>query len=509
MIKQIISAAVVAAVACTALGCQKNTIPPASAETPKELTYWTDLNGDISLFTDNQGNTEFSKELQRRTGVKLKFIHPPRSSFNLLVASKELPDIMAYPWYEFPGGAQKAIDDNIILQLNNVMEQYAPNLTAYLKENPEVDKMVKTDKGSYYVFPFIRGDERLTVSLGPVVRRDWLDQLGMKIPETMDDWYQMLNKFKQMGVASPLTLTPSDFGCDLFVGAYGVIMDSYIEDGTVKYGPIQPQYKEFLTTMKKWYDEGLIDPYFSSNYFQKVEYNILNDKSGATMAYLGSGMGKWLKIMEEQGAGKSLAATSYPVLKRGEKQKFTSQNQLYTFNNCVAITTSCKEVEAAAKFLDYGYGEEGHMLYNFGIEGVSYRMENGYPRYTDKVIQETGMTRGLANYTQFFSGPFVQDVRYIEQYYTYPQQMEAVNTWLDNENEKYRLPLIYISDDRQDRLSQISKEVKDYVKDMLIKFIMGIEPIEKYDDYVAYIKNLGIDEMLSYQQEALASYRNR
>ena len=87
---------------------------------------------------------------------------------------------------------------------------------------------------------------------------DWLDQLGMKIPETMDDWYQMLNKFKQMGVASPLTLTPSDFGCDLFVGAYGVIMDSYIEDGTVKYGPIQPQYKEFLTTMKKWYDEMCI-----------------------------------------------------------------------------------------------------------------------------------------------------------------------------------------------------------------------------------------------------------
>ena len=78
-------------------------------------------------------------------------------------------------------------------------------------------------------------------------------------------------------------------------------------------------------------------------------------------AYLGSGMGKWLKIMEEQGAGKSLAATPYPVLKRGEKQKFTSQNQLYTFNNCVAITTSCKAVEAAAKFLDYGYGEEGHM----------------------------------------------------------------------------------------------------------------------------------------------------
>ena len=63
--------------------------------------------------------TQFAKELEKQTGVKLKFIHPPKNkggeNFQMLLASRELPDIMASEWYSVAGGPQKAIPDGYIL----------------------------------------------------------------------------------------------------------------------------------------------------------------------------------------------------------------------------------------------------------------------------------------------------------------------------------------------------------------------------------------------------------
>ena len=75
---------------------------------------------------------------------------------------------------------------------------------------------------------------------------------------------------------------------------------------------------------------------------------------------------------------------------------------------------------------DFGYTDEGHMLNNFGIEGVSYTMENGEPVYTDEIMKNPeGLTMGQAmgKYMRSsYGGPFVQDERYLEQYYTCTEQ---------------------------------------------------------------------------------------
>ena len=104
----------------------------------------------------------FFKELMKKTGVTIEFIHPSQGqeseSLNLLLASGYLPDLIENNWYGFTGGPEKALSDGYILPLNDVFKQYSPNLNKYLSDNPEIDKMVKTDAGKYYVYPFIRGD---------------------------------------------------------------------------------------------------------------------------------------------------------------------------------------------------------------------------------------------------------------------------------------------------------------------------------------------------------------
>ena len=68
-----------------------------------------------------------------------------------------MPDIIEYKWINYAGGPQKAIDDGVIIALNDYM-QYAPNLKKFLDEHPDIANMVKTDEGNYYCFPFLRGD---------------------------------------------------------------------------------------------------------------------------------------------------------------------------------------------------------------------------------------------------------------------------------------------------------------------------------------------------------------
>lgn len=127
-----------------------------------ELTYWLQLNTNASANFTNLGETELGKALQEQTGITIKFQHPAagadqaKEQFNLIVADGNLPDIMEWQWVKmYPGGPEKAIKDGVIIPLNDIIDQYCPNLRKYLTENPDVDKMIKTDDGNYFAFPFI------------------------------------------------------------------------------------------------------------------------------------------------------------------------------------------------------------------------------------------------------------------------------------------------------------------------------------------------------------------
>ena len=90
---------------------------------------------------------------------------------------------MEWQWLNsYPGGPEKAIDDGVIIAPERYHRQYCPNLKKYLEENPDIDKMVKTDEGHYYAFPFIRGEAGLCYTVGGFIRQDWLDELGLEVP---------------------------------------------------------------------------------------------------------------------------------------------------------------------------------------------------------------------------------------------------------------------------------------------------------------------------------------
>jgi len=482
-----------------------------------QLSYWSELNGNASSVKARFENVPFFQEWQQRTGVKLTFIQPPANqateAFNVMIASEQLPDMIEYEWNKFPGGPEKAIKDGVIFRLNEVLEQFAPNLMAYLAKHPELDQEIRTADGSYYFFPFIQADDKLRTYQGPLIRKDWLDELELDVPTTISDWEIVLRAFKeQKGVVAPLTFLglPSPlFGVEngAFIGAFGIKKGFYIEEGQVMFGPMEEGYKAFLTLFRDWYGEGLIDRNIATVDSKTQDVSMVTGRSGASIWNIGAGIGTWLPYMREENEEVKIVPTPYPVLNKGDRPKFGQYNPAIGASGKVAISAKSDNIEAAVRMLDYGYGPEGHMLFNFGIEGKSYVMKDGYPYYTDLILNNADKlapSQALAMYTRAsYYGPFAQDVRYLEQYYLMPEQQEAFTIWGDTDAILYTLPVTPKTEQENSVLFSIMQNVNTYVDEMSIKFILGIEPIEAFDQYVKQLKTLNIEKAIEIHQTAL------
>lgn len=484
-------------------------------ECADELTAWGMLNSLLSTKVSNFGETDFAKHLQEKTGVKVEYIHPAQGQqneqFNLLLASNDLPDLIQYNWYNY--GAQAAIDNGYILRLNDIMEKWTPNLVAALKDVPEIDKEIKTDEGSYYVFPSVTDPSKKTVNRGPIVRLDWLEKLGMDIPETIDDWDKMLRAFKnEIGSEIPLSLKINELH-GAFAGAYGVYayQTVYLNDGKLVYGPAEDGWKDYLTQMNKWYNEGLLDQNIASFDYNVQHTNILNGRTGALLSSAGGGMAVWLGAKKDDPSFK-LVGTQYPVLNKGDKPEFAMLNNAFLPGYSYAISSQCKNVELAARFMDYGYGEEGRRTYAYGIEGVSYTMQDGEPTFTDLILEtESGVGDAMLMYCNGgYAGPFFSDDRTrLAEQSAFDAVVEAVDKWSGTNAPAHVLPQISFTTEEQAELSQIKSELVTYVDEMTMKFITGKEPLDKFEEYRTQCKKFGLDRMLEIYADAYERYNNR
>lgn len=483
------------------------------------LTRWL----DSALFSNQLAvkpkmeDFPFVQDLGKRTGIQEKYVLPAvnqaKEQLNIMFASGEYTDIIEWNFLTYPGGPEKAIKDGNILKLNDLIDKYAPNLKKYLKEHPDVDKQIKTDNGTYYGFPFIRGDDFLKTYGGPIIRKDWLDELGLEVPTTMDEWYTVLKAFKEKkGATAPLTFvsTPrlfSDLQFGAFYGAFGVLRDFYMEDNKVKFGPQQTGFKDFLITMRKWYAEGLIDQDIATVDAKIRDANMTSGKSGATYALAGGGIGKWLTAMKEKDPKYNVVGAPYPVLKKGDMPKFGQKDYSAPSGGNFAISPKSKHPELVVQALDYGYSEEGRLFYNFGTEGVSYNMVNGYPTYTDMIKKDYALN--LTLYTRATGGPTIQDKRYYEQFAALPQQQEAVKTWMKTDVAKYQLPPISPTPEESTEFAKIINEVNTLVDEFTIKVLLGTESIDTFDKFQDKLKSLKIDRAVEIQQAALDRYNKR
>lgn len=492
-------------------------------DTDKTLTYWGMLNSNVAANFTNLGETELAKDWQAQTGVTIDFQHPvtgqDKEQFNLIIADgTDYPDLWDYKWDDpnvVPGGAAKAIEDGIILDLTDLINQYAPNLKAYLEAHPEVDRAVKTDDGKYFAFPSIRESDAMCTSFGPMMRADWLEACGLEAPETVEEWHDALTAFKnELGVPAPFTWNNNAYGINNPIGyAYGTPMHFIIDDGKVVFGPAKPEFKDYVKTMQQWYDEGLIDQDIFALGDDQTKAKMTTGRSGAAVAWCGSGLQSYISIGQETDPNFDMVGLKWPVLNKGDKPEYGYIDNRYYWGG-IAIGATCEDPELAVKLLDYGYGEEGQLLFNYGREGESYTMVDGVPTYTDEILHNPDglpIAQAMAKYIMAcYQGPTIQALGYQDQYYQMQQAKDAVANWSDANSREHKVPAITPSQEESSEFASIMNDINTYVAEMYSKFVLGQADIDaEYDNFVKTLNDFGLERALEIQQSAYERYQNR
>lgn len=487
----------------------------------RELTVYKKLHTNLQQYAAGNEELPMFKELEKRTGTRLTFMTPPvgqeKEQFNLIVASGEYPDIFLDMWTDYTGGGAKALADQVIIPLNDLIEEYGPNIKAAMEEYPQAFRYVINEQGQIYGIPMVFTDKMQRVTWGVNIRKDWLDDLGLEVPETVEEYYEALKGFRdQKGATAPFTITFKHLKDSRFLaGAYGVSTDFYQENGTIYYGPVQPGYKEYLKTLNQWYEEGLLDPDFITIDDATRGAKMLNGQAGMSWAPSKGGIAAWNQGLQAKEADALVVGGPYASLEKGQTVHMGKINP--EGNMSAAVSSTCKDPAGAVAFLDYMFSKEGRLLMNFGIEGESYTMENGQPVITDLILdsQDMPVLSKMNFYATSAEGnagvATIVDQRYLEQINAVtPGISEALQLWADSSTFESEIPGIIPASKDSAQYASVMNEVTTYSDEMFLKFVTGQEDIDtKFDEYVKEIEKKGIAQAVEIMQNAYDTFAGR
>lgn len=501
----------------------------------KSFTYWTVMDATSSKSLSSYNDMMLYQELEKRTGVRIDFIHPIQGStgheaFIAMLSGEVIPDMIEHNWSSYSGGPQQALDDGVIISLNDYLEDYAPNYYDYMegekgkKAGYRYKLEATTDDGRYYGFNALSIGETRGFA-GIYIRADLLKKWGMDIPETIDEWTAVFAKAKSEGFEKPFTsiCNPLSFkgaNTHTFNTAFGVGKDFYLDDGEVVFAPFEKGYKEYVAQLAEWTKAGYIDTGFITNDGAKIEGNMANGISIAAWGYVGGGIGKILPAAQAANPEFDLVACPFPVAKKGETAEF-QEIDVAAKPTAIAISTACGNYEKAVEWCDYVYSEDGIALQLFGIEGDTYTIEEvdgeKHYKYTEKItnLEENGfnsVSEALYYYMLPCNHPgYNQHTDYLNGYYQLERQKEALKTWNISADKAsaHKLPTLSFTIEENREITDIKEIAEAELEAALCDIIIGRRSIDEYDNIIKQARENGYDRYLEITEAAYERYLSK
>ncbi len=477
----------------------------------------------FSNFAKTYADTAGAAKMEELTNVHIDYTCVAYQEFfekhQLLISSGQLTDMVNNGDDVYPGGYTKGVADGVFIDMTDYVAKYMPHYKALLASDPQVRKDATADDGTFPAIFMLRSN-LMTLAPEPawaglMVRKDWLDDLGLAVPATIADWENVLTQFKEKkGADAPLLIgKQADLSDDSFLTAYGVLSEFYNAAGTVKYGPIEPGYKQWVQLFHDWYAKGLINPNFISSQLDHVQGDFTylgTGRSGACTGIWGFSADAIKNMGIAQDAKFFMQGVQNPVLNAGDKPQAVHSGATIV-NQGITVAKSCKTPEVAARWLDFQYTEQAMLINCYGIEGEDYTLgADGKPAFTDKIMKNAehpnpGDMIGLVS-----RGDGAGIVDWFRQTLTAsPTQLEAKATWQKDATDLMLPAKMTFSADEATQFAAKYTDIQTYVKEMTVKFILGEEPMANYDAFVQAVKDMGIQSCIDMKQTALGRYDAR
>ena len=462
------------------------------------------------------------RELAERLNVDLEFTVTTHDVFRdktaILVASNEYPDIMMNlleQHYNYSG--DQAIEDGVAMDLTELVEEYMPNYKSHLYSNPDYVRDASTDAGKIAAI-FCLWNKEVGAEYGPVIRQDWLDRVDMEAPVTYDDYYNVLTAFKtEIGASAPIWFCKEGgVGCNYLASGYGTTncasTMSYtvyykVVDGKVVFCPTTGEFRDYLTTMHKWYSEGLIyqNYYDADNDRSNISDDLISTESTGIWYIYNEYFNNHFNTISEDPNFK-IVAIQDAVKSAAEGGHLTSKVNVVSTNHA-CITTNCENPELAARFIDYLYSEDGMLLMNYGVEGEGFNYVDGKPVLSDLVIHNPdglSVTAALTKYAQQ-QGLMLCDVDRFSAIYS----QEDLAPWNVTDNDWAYPQWASTTDEEAAQIGKVMTDVLTYINENLNKFIIGERSLDEFDAYVERLEAMNVADVTAIYQTVYERYKAR
>ncbi|MDL2232289.1 extracellular solute-binding protein [Ruminococcaceae bacterium OttesenSCG-928-L11] len=491
--------------------------------------------------------------IEDKTGVTIDWLLSPvdqyKEKLNLMLASSEKADLIIPPnntaaritkIEEFKYASQ-----GMLVPINDFIEHSSKFVKELYATNPDYYTTATTPDGNIYSFQRIsepgRGTYHGTASYKMWMNRTWLDNLGLSVPTTTEEFYEVLKAFKEQdanGNGDPndeIPLSTCTKGANVSID--GFLMNAFTynnpnpnsttpylritDDGKVEASVTVEDYREGLRYLNRLYNEGLLYPDAFTQ--DRATQTALNES--ADVARIGAlpaqHCGYLVASLTE--SDRWLEYEALTPLKGPNGVQLTPTphaNEESWPSGMIPVTSDQPEI--AFRFIDAIYEDQFTKVINYGQEGVSWRKAesgemslDGSPADITSIALDTSTTEANLTLTGF---PTIAIVPTKTSYnldpkapngaghevvlYRATEKMEPYKV-----NAKYIVPNVYYETDENERISSYKATINPYIEECIARFITGDMNIENdWDGYLKELDSMGLSDYLSIVQNGYDRY---
>lgn len=381
--------------------------------TDKQLDYTFYAHG-LGVYTDDNPIIQKWEEM---FNIKISFEGASADwmeTLALRVNANDLPDFFFFVPNDtsYMEAYANFVKKEMVLPISDfITEEETPNLYALINLQEYKDLYID---GKLYFIPSPNTSYNNTI----YVRQDWLDNLGLEQPTTIEEFEEVLRAFTQddpdgngkndtYGMAASKVFEWLSF----FKNSFGVTPGwSKDANGVWQLDAFTSQYTDYLTWMAGLYQKGYIKNEFFLYTDEESVQDFQNGKCG---------------IMQYNG-GRNAGGLTYTMAKLDKDavvDVLPMPNGVTTGAYCMngdwwggwSIAYDCEEPYRLVKFLDYLYSEEGNLERLHGLKDVHYKINDEgevEPLFEARIrdggfgLSEDGAPRDLFNIGAYWGSNF-------------------------------------------------------------------------------------------------------
>ena len=469
------------------------------------------------------------QRIEEEAGVKIEWEYILSTAWDeqksLILSSGDLPDIFL--------GAKAMTTADIIANieyfqpLDDLIAEYGQNIQAMWEEYPNTRVANTYPDGKTYSVGHVMVNRPATEA-AMYINKVWLENLGLEMPTTVDELTDVLRAFRDQDANGNGDATDeipmigrsltSKYGPASMRGYFQA--DNCIEyeitvgeDGKVQYMPVTENYKAWVEWVHLLVSEGLLNSdvvTIDGTRFKALQANEDVALCGVLSGWTAANAGKW--------------ADQYAVLDIAEGpygQAYVAANKSNLLSGIsgwatVSVTESCKNPEAAMRWINAFYEPMAGLESYWGPEGVTFeKNEDGV--YAFIIDDEVDAARGYKSYDNWYFGLGDGGPGYVPAWLDAQMSISPIDAdktiadglYADNiRDESYIYPPVLLDRKANDVAMEIETDMEKMTKEMTAKWVVegGVE--EEWDTYVSEMNKMGLEKYLQIYQEELDKVRN-